>query len=146
VEILGNPVKLDNLVTEGKPQWDIVFQDLTAAIDSSGMCLFSTFGLGGDDIAELLSAATGVVYTPEELLKAGERIWNLERLYNLKAGFSAKDDTLPPRMLKDPIASGPAKGHVNRLDVMLPEYYALRGWDTVGVPTQEKLEALGLKI
>jgi len=146
VEILGNPVKLDNLVTEGKPQWDIVFQDLTAAIDSSGMCLFSTFGLGGDDIAELLSAATGVVYTPEELLKAGERIWNLERLYNLKAGFSAKDDTLPPRMLKDPIASGPAKGHVNRLDVMLPEYYALRGWDTAGVPTQEKLEALGLKI
>jgi aldehyde:ferredoxin oxidoreductase len=146
VEILGNPVKLDNLVTEGKPQWDIVFQDLTAAIDSSGMCLFSTFGLGGDDIAELLSAATGVVYTPEELLKAGERIWNLERLYNLKAGFSAKDDTLPPRMLKDPIASGPAKGHVNRLDVMLPEYYVLRGWDTAGVPTKQKLEALGLKI
>jgi aldehyde:ferredoxin oxidoreductase len=146
VEILGDPVKLDNLVTEGKPQWDIVFQNLTAAIDSSGMCLFSTFGLGGDDIAELLSAATGVAYTPEELLKTGERIWNLERLYNLKAGFSAKDDTLPPRMLKDPIASGPAKGHVNRLDVMLPEYYALRGWDAAGVPTQAKLDALGLRL
>jgi aldehyde:ferredoxin oxidoreductase len=143
VEILGNPVKIDNLTTEGKAQWDIIFQDLTAAIDSSGMCLFSTFGLGGDDISELMTAATGVPYTPEDFLKAGERIWNLERLYNLKAGFTAGDDSLPPRMFS-PIPSGSTKGHVSRLDKMLPEYYQLRGWDTVGVPTQQKLEELGL--
>ena len=145
VEVLGNPVKIDNLTTEGKAEWDIIFQNLTAAIDSSGMCLFTTFGLGGDELAELVSAATGVLYTTEEFLKAGERIWNLERLYNLKAGFTTRDDTLPSRMLKDPIPSGPAKGHVSRLDKMLPEYYALRGWDPAGVPTQQKLEALGLK-
>ena len=145
VEILGNPVKIDNLTTEGKAQWDKTFQDLTAAIDSSGMCLFSTFGLGGDDLAELMTAATGVLYTTEEFLKAGERIWNLERVYNLKAGFTAKDDTLPPRMLSNPIQSGSTKGHVNRLDKMLPEYYQLRGWDAVGVPTQKKLEELGLQ-
>jgi aldehyde:ferredoxin oxidoreductase len=144
VEILGNPVKIDNLATEGKAQWGKIFQDLTAAIDSSGMCLFSTFGLSGDDLAELMSAATGVPYTTEDFVKAGERIWNLERVYNLKAGFTAKDDSLPPRMLNDPIRSGSTKGHVNRLDKMLPEYYQLRGWDTAGVPTQQKLDELEL--
>jgi aldehyde:ferredoxin oxidoreductase len=144
VEILGNPVKLDNLTTEGKAQWDIIFQNLTAAIDSSGMCLFATFGLGGDDLAELMSAATGVPYSTEEFLQAGERIWNLERIFNLKAGFTSADDTLPPRLLEDPIPAGPAKGHVNRLDKMLPEYYMLRGWDAAGVPSAEKLESLGL--
>jgi aldehyde:ferredoxin oxidoreductase len=144
VEILGNPVKLDNLTTEGKAQWNIFFQNLTAAIDSSGMCLFTTFGLGGDDFAELMSAATGVRYSTEEFLQAGERIWNLERIFNLKAGFTAKDDTLPSRLLKDPIPAGPAKGHVSRLDKMLPEYYTLRGWDAAGVPSAEKLESLGL--
>jgi aldehyde:ferredoxin oxidoreductase len=145
VEILGNPVKLDNLTTEGKAQWDIIFQDLTAAIDSAGMCLFSTFGLGGDDLAELVSAATGVQYTTDEFLKTGERIWNLERLYNIKAGFTHKDDKLPPRMSEDAIQSGPAKGYVSKLDKMLPEYYALRGWDTAGMPTPERLELLELK-
>jgi len=144
VEILGNPVKLDNLATEGKAQWDIIFQDLTAAIDSCGMCLFTTFGLGGDDLAELVSAATGVKFTTEDFLKTGERVWNLERLFNLKAGFTGKDDTLPQRMLKTPISAGPAKGHVNRLAEMLPEYYALRGWDADGVPSPERLAALAL--
>jgi aldehyde:ferredoxin oxidoreductase len=146
VEILGNPVKLDNLATEGKAQWDIIFQNLTAAIDSSGMCLFTTFGLDGNDLAELVNAATGVPYTSEEFLKTGERIWNLERLFNLKAGFTVKDDTLPARMLKDPIPSGPAKGHVNRLDKMLPEYFLLRGWDKAGVPSLEKLAELELTL
>ena len=91
-----------------------------------------------------MTAATGVLYSTEDFLKAGERIWNLERVYNLKAGFTAKDDTLPPRMLSSPIQSGSTKGQVNRLDKMLPEYYQLRGWDTAGVPTQKKLEELGL--
>jgi aldehyde:ferredoxin oxidoreductase len=144
VEILGNPVKIDNLTTEGKAGWTIIFQNLTAALDSSGMCLFTTFGLGADDLAELVSAATGHPYTTEEFMIAGERIWNLERLFNLKAGLSNKDDTLPRRMLTDPIPSGPAKDYVNRLDKMLPEYYVLRGWDPAGVPTRDKLEALEL--
>ncbi len=81
----------------------------------------------------------------DELMKIGERIWNLERLFNLKAGFTGKDDTLPQRLLKEPISSGPAKGKVVELDKMLPEYYDLRGWDKEGVPTKQKLKELGLE-
>lgn len=78
-------------------------------------------------------------------MKAGERIWNMERLFNIANGFTKEDDTLPPRMLKDPVKIGPAKGHVNKLDVMLPEYYELRGWDAEGRPTPDKLKELGLQ-
>ncbi len=143
-EVLGNPEKVDNMTTDGKAKLDIIFQDLTAALDSTGACLFATFGIGGDDLAELLSCATGVSYSTEDFMKAGERIWNLERIFNLKAGFSARDDTLPDRILKDQVLKGPAKGQVNRLGDMLPEYYSLRGWDASGVPTKEKLQELGL--
>ncbi len=144
VEILGNPVKMDNLTTEGKAQVAIAFQNLTAALDSTGACLFSTFGMGADDLAQMVSTLTGVSYPTEELLKAGERIWNMERLWNLKAGLTAKDDTLPERLLKDPLPGGGAKGHVNKLGQMLPEYYQLRGWDKNGVPTEKKLKELAL--
>jgi len=85
-----------------------------------------------------------VNYPTEMFLKTGERIWNLERLWNLKAGLTSKDDTLPVRMLKDPIKSGPSKGHVSKLKKMLPEYYQLRGWDKNGVPTEAKLKELDL--
>ncbi len=144
VEVLGNPLKLDNLATEGKAQWTITFQDLTAALDSTGACLFTTFGIGADELAALLTAATGVPYSTEEFMKAGARIWNVERLFNLKAGLTAKDDTLPPRMLNDPMPAGPCKGEVSKLDKMLPEYYTLRGWSKDGVPTKEKLAELGI--
>ncbi len=144
-EILGSPQKIDPFTTEGKPQWVKTFQDLTAVIDSEGLCLFSSFALGADDYAALLSAVTGVEYSTEEALKAGERIWNLERLWNLKAGLTKDDDTLPPRFTKEPMPDGPSKGQVVHLDVMLPEYYKLRGWDENGVPTKEKLKELGLE-
>ena len=144
VEVLGNPVKMDNLATEGKAQWTITFQDLTAALDSTGACLFTTFGIGADELAALLTTATGVPYSTEEFMKAGARIWNVERLFNLKAGLTAKDDTLPPRMLNDPMPAGPCKGEVSKLDKMLPEYYNLRGWSSAGVPTKEKLAELGI--
>jgi aldehyde:ferredoxin oxidoreductase len=78
------------------------------------------------------------------MLKAGERIWNLEKLFNLKAGFTKADDTLPERLLKEPLPNGPAKGMVVQLDTMLNEYYEVRGWDESGVPTAEKLEELSL--
>lgn len=80
----------------------------------------------------------------EELMRAGERIWNLERLFNLKARISGKEDRLPDRLPKEPMPSGPAKGNVVKLEKMLPEYYELRGWDKDGVPTKEKLKELGL--
>ena len=143
-EVLGVPVKLDPASTEEKPKFLKIFQDLTAALDSSGTCLFTTFGLGGADIAAQLAAATGVDYSEEEFMKAGDRIWNLERLFNLQAGLSAEDDNLPPRMFEEPIPAGPMKGALSKVHEMLPEYYKERGWDTEGVPTPEKLEELGL--
>ncbi len=145
VEILGSPQKLDPFETEEKAGWDKTFQDLTAVVDSSGICLFNTFAFGGPEILEYLKAATGVPMTLEELMRAGERIWNLERLFNLRAGFTSKDDTLPERLLKEPMPVGPAKGHVVKLEKMLPEYYELRGWDENGVPTKAKLKELGLE-
>lgn len=144
VEVLGNPVKMDQHTIEGKPELVIGFQNLTAALDSSGACLFSTFGIGGDELAAMLSAATGVSYTTEEFLKAGERIWNLERMWNLKAGLSGADDKLPSRLTEEPIKTGPSKGEVNHLDQMLPKYYELRGWSSEGIPTAEKLGELSL--
>ena len=92
----------------------------------------------------MLKAATGISYNEESLLTVGERIWNLERLFNIKAGFSGKDDTLPQRMLKEPMKKGPTKGQVCKLNEMLPEYYEIRGWDKKGVPTEDTLKSLGL--
>ena len=143
-EILGIPVKMDPLVTEGKAAILKTFQDLTALVDSVGMCLFTTFAIGLPEIAEMFRTCTGLDYTDEEVLQIGERIWNIEKVFNLKSGFSKKDDTLPPRLLKEPVAEGPAKGMVTKLDVMLPEYYELRGWDKEGVPTEVKKKELGI--
>lgn len=143
-EILGVPEKLDPLATEGKAGWTKTFQDLTSVVDSCNICLFTTFALGADDFAAMLSAATGFDYTTEELMKAGERIWNLERLYNIKAGFTRDDDTLPERLLKEKMPEGAAKGHVWEKDALLDDYYKVRGWDKNGVPTKDKVRELGL--
>ncbi|MBI2195358.1 MAG: aldehyde ferredoxin oxidoreductase family protein [Planctomycetes bacterium] len=143
-EILGIPQKTDPRVTEGKPEIVKAFQDATSVVDASGLCVFLTFGIGLPEIREEFIAATGLDVSMEELQKAGERIFNLERLWNLKAGFKARDDTLPRRILKEPIPGGPTRGCVNRLHEMLPRYYELRGWSKQGVPTGEKLLELGL--
>jgi len=143
-EILGIPKKLDPLVTTDKASWLKIFQDLTAVVDSAGICLFTTFAIGLPELSEMLRTATGVNLTDEEVLRAGERIWNMEKLFNLKAGFTKADDTLPPRLLSEPLPSGAAKGKVTELGTMLPEYYSLRGWDSEGVPTDAKLKELSL--
>lgn len=143
-EVLGIPEKLDNLATEGKAEWTKIFQDLTASVDASGLCLFLTFAIGAPEIAVELTKATGIEYTVDDVMKIGERIWNMERLFNLANGFTRDDDTLPPRLLKEPIRFGPLKGVVHKLSEMLPEYYRVRGWDEEGRPTPEKLEELGL--
>lgn len=144
-EILGLPEKIDQETIEGKHVWVKAFQDLTAAVDASGMCLFTTFALGADTIAGQLSGATGMEYTGDEVVEAGERIYNLERMYNINVGFTKADDLLPPRMHNEPIPAGPQKGKLSRLSEMLPLYYEARGWDEDGVPKDEKLSALGLK-
>ena len=144
-EILGSPEKIDPFVTEGKAQWVKTFQDLTAVIDSEGICLFTSFALGAEDYAGLLSVVTGIDYSAEEALKVGERIWNLEKLWNMAIGLTKDDDTLPPRFLRDPMPDGAAKGQIVHLDVTLPEYYELRGWSDTGIPTEAKLNELNLR-
>ncbi|HHY93705.1 MAG TPA: aldehyde ferredoxin oxidoreductase, partial [Firmicutes bacterium] len=143
-EVLGIPEKLDPLVSDQKPDWVKAFQDVTALVDSSGVCLFTTFAIGATEVADLLAAATGVDFSTGKALLAGERIWNLERLFNLRAGFTAADDRLAPRLLEEAMPEGPAKGRVSELKDMLPEYYRLRGWDEEGHPTAATLERLGL--
>jgi aldehyde:ferredoxin oxidoreductase len=143
-EILGVPVKLDRLTIEGKAEWTKLYQDLTAVIDSSGLCLFTSFALGAPDYAALLSAAIGTEWSGDDVLEIGDRIWNLERLFNLAAGIDPSQDTLPKRLLEDPIVAGPSQGHITQLADMLPTYYDLRGWGKDGIPTAEKKAALGL--
>jgi len=116
--------------------------DLTAVIDSLGLCLFTSFALGADDYRDMFNAIVGQDISTESLLQAGDRIWNLERMFNLKAGIGPEQDKLPRRLLGDPIPSGPSKGHVHRLPELLPEYYKERGWDEKGLPTEEKLAQL----
>lgn len=143
-EILGLPEKLDRFSLEGKATWVKTFQDLTSVIDSVGLCLFSSFALGLTDYTELVNAVTGFNYTEDELLLCGERVWNNERLHNLRVGYTKDDDTLPKRFLKDPIPDGPSKGQVHRLEELLPEYYSVRGWTEEGIPTPEHLKILSL--
>ncbi|MBT4107403.1 MAG: aldehyde ferredoxin oxidoreductase, partial [Proteobacteria bacterium] len=143
-EVLGIPEKTDPLATEGKAGLVKAFQDATAAVDSSGTCVFTTFALSGEDIAPMVDAACEGDWSVERFVEVGERIWNMERQYNIAAGFTGADDTLPERLLKDAAKTGPAEGSVNRLNEMLPEYYESRGWSASGEPTAETLGRLGL--
>jgi aldehyde:ferredoxin oxidoreductase len=143
-EVLGIPVKTDPLVTEGKAGLVKAFQDATAVFDSSGLCLFTSFAWTLADVQPQLQTALEGDWSMEKLAVVGERIWNLERDFNLRAGLTAKDDALPPRLTKEAAKSGPAKGLANGLDKMLPEYYELRGWGKDGVPTPETRKRLGL--
>ena len=142
-EVAGLPEKIDMSTIENKHVWVKTFQDLTAVIDSSGMCLFTSFACGADIYADLLNAATGTNFDVTSVLEAGERIYNLERLFNQKAGMKPEEDTLPDRLLKEPIPAGPQKGAVSRLPEMLPEYYKIRGWENA-FPTQDTLKRLQL--
>jgi len=151
-EVFGVPVKVDPLTTDGKPELVKRFQDSFVLIDSSGVCVFfavryvfsKEMMIWPVQLAQLLNLTTGAGYSPEEALRAAERIYNLERLFLIKAGSGPEFDTLSPRLLNEPLPEGPAKGRVVDLDKMLPEYYKTRGWDEKGYPTQSKLAELGL--
>jgi len=143
-EVLGIPEKTDPLSPDGKAGLVKAFQDATAAFDSSGTCIFTSFAMTLDDVAPMIDAACEGNWTSEALLESGERTWNLERKFNNDAGFTAADDRLPERLLKDAAKTGPAEGLVSQLDKMLPEYYELRGWTADGVPSNETLDRLGL--
>jgi len=143
-EVLGIPVKTDPLVTEGKADLVKAFQDATSVFDSAGICVFTSFAWTLADVQPQLDAACEGGWSMEKLATVGERIWNMERLFNNAAGFTAKDDDLPPRLKTEPAKTGPAKGKVSGIDKMRPEYYKARGWDEKGAPTKETLKRLGL--
>ena len=143
-EVLGIPEKYDPLSTEGKPELLKAFQDATAAVDSAGICVFTTFAWTLEDIAPQIDAACEGNWSSEALMEMGERIWNMERKFNLEAGITGADDTLPQRLLKEAAQTGPAKGMVVELEQMLPKYYEVRGWTADGVPTADTLSRLAV--
>lgn len=143
-EVLGIPIKTDPLATEGKAGLVKAFQDATAVFDSAGICLFTSFAWSLADVAPQLQAACEGDWSLENLNVVGERIWNMERMFNNAAGFTSKDDRLPKRLVTEPAQTGPAKGLVNGLDKMLPEYYSARGWTQEGIPTGDTRKRLGL--
>jgi aldehyde:ferredoxin oxidoreductase len=123
-------------------EWTKGDQDYVAIVDSGVLCWIIYHGpLWNEKPLQWLSLTTGLDYSAEELALIGERIWNLERVFNFKAGFSGKDDTLPKRITEEPRI----KNQVVHLSQMLPQYYRLRGWNEAGVPTREKLSQLGLE-
>ena len=144
LEHFGNPVKLDPFTTDQKAWWLRTLQNSTSFIDSAGICLFATMGMSPEELVAMVSDSMGCDITAEEMQIIGERVWNLERLFNNAAGLTRADDSLPPRMLEEPLTEGASRGHTVPLQPMLAEYYQLRGWDSEGRPTREKLAELGL--
>jgi len=150
-EILGVPRYIDPLSYEGKAELVKRLQDVSAVIDSLVMCkytmlaLFSTLAYEPTHYARLLTTATGFYVDEEEFYKVGERIYNLERLFNIREGFGRPHDVLPLRFLREPLREGPAKGEVVDLTRLLDAYYMVRGWNYDGVPMDKKLRQLGLE-
>jgi aldehyde:ferredoxin oxidoreductase len=136
---------------DGKPEFAVRSQHFTAVDDSLVVCRFTSergFGLYVDEpYARMLRAVTGWDVSAEELERVGERVINLERLFNVREGVRRKDDVLPWRVMHEPIPDGPSAGMYcppEELSMMLDRYYSLRGWDQDGVPTRERLSALEL--
>lgn len=120
------------------------FEDAFGVFDAIGGCKFLGMVLTAQDWATLISKLFGYEFTAEDFRKTGERLYNLARVYNVREGITRADDTLPARLLNEPLPEGPAKGEVVNLEPLLDAYYGYRGWDNNGKPTQEKLKELGL--
>ncbi len=139
------PLKTDPLEWKGKGPLTKVFQDLHAFSDSLDLCKFSAFAEGAEEYAQQYSAHTGIPFTADDVMKAGERIYNLERLYNNLAGFREGSDYLPDRFVKEPSTMPGSMGHVCELPQMLDEYYEARGWQN-GVVPDTKLKELDIEL
>ncbi len=136
-----NSLKVDPLEWKGKGELVKIFQEVHAFSDSMDLCKFSAFAMGADEYAQQYSAMVGVPFTADDVLKTGERIYNLERYYNNLIGFKEGSDYLPKRFLEEPSDQPGSKGHVCELDKMLAEYYEKRGWEN-GVVPEAKLKEL----
>lgn len=144
-EVLGIPKLVDRFSFRGKSGLTIYFQNSNTAMDTLVLCRFAGLALSDEYFARLLTPVIGQTMLPQDLQIIGERIWNLERLYNIRAGLTSADDNLPMRLTTEPSPDGSSKGSVVELSTMLQEYYRCRGWDQNGVPTTAKLRQLGLE-
>ena len=142
--ITGNVTEPGIFATLAARRFDIVFHLAAIVSGEAEARCFGETSRGLADLAPQMAAACGEQYTTEELEKIGERIWNMEREFNNRAGFTEKDDNLPKRLLTEATKTGPAKGKVSMLPEMLPKYYQARGWDPQGRPTAETKARLGL--
>jgi aldehyde:ferredoxin oxidoreductase len=145
-EELGLTYDVDFLDDDNQ-QWVKPFMEFSMATNLLGVCLFSviTLAVQPSTWAAVLSAATGETWTKEDMLKAAERVINLERLVNARFGLTRADDTLPRRITSEAAVDGRGEGQIARLDVSLDSFYAAMGWDREsGLPTEETLQELGL--
>lgn len=145
-ELLATEQRMDLFSTEFKPELVKTQQDLFCLINCIGICLFATFALDLKQITPFLSATTGIedFSSSEHLLKTGERVNNLARLFNIREGLTKEFDRLPGRFFKEPLKEGPCKGRVVDLKELKEDYYSVRGWDSDGIPTHAKLQELGI--
>ena len=124
-------------------------QNSTAMVDSLGVCLFASGSYQENGLPEIISALTGHTYSAVEFMKTGERVYNLEKMFNYREGFTREDDVLPDRFYEEPLTMGKGKGAVldrKEFDDLLTKYYTDRGWDPeTSRPTDEKLKELGLE-
>ena len=145
-ELLATEGRMDLVSLEFKAELVKTQQDLFCMINCSGMCLFATFAVNLKQITPFLHSVTGLeVYSSsEEVMKIGERVNNLVRLFNIREGLTRDLDTLPKRFFSEPLKEGPSRDRVVELDQLMEEYYMVRGWDEDGVPKEEKLKELGI--
>jgi aldehyde:ferredoxin oxidoreductase len=137
----------ERLALDGKAQMLAGVQNRLAGLDTFITCDFARYGISDETYLDLLAAGTGRRLTLDELYRLGERIWNLTRLFNLRAGMKKEDEDLPGRLKAEPLPDGPAAGHHftdEDIERLRSDYYAVRGWDEKGVPKPETLEALGV--
>ena len=146
---VGKPEVYDAV---GKPRMVIWYQNFAAVIDAMELCKFSTywsrFPVEYKEFSDMLRLTTGVQFSPDDLLKIGERIWNVEKAFNLRLGFGRESDLPSERLQNETINDGPLEGerlHIDKFNEMLDSYYVMRGWDQyTGRPKRSKLEALNL--
>ncbi len=145
-ELLATEGRMDLVSLEFKAELVKTQQDLFGMINCSGMCLFATFAVSLKQITPFLHSVTGLeVYSSsEEVMKIGERVNNLVRLFNIREGLSRDLDTLPTRFFSEPLKEGPSRDRVVELDQLMEEYYMVRGWDEEGAPKEKKLRELGI--
>jgi aldehyde:ferredoxin oxidoreductase len=145
-ELPATEERMDLSSMEFKAELVKTQQDLFCMINCSGMCLFATFAVSLKQITPFLHSATGIeaFRSSDEVMKIGERVNNLVRLFNIREGLTKDLDTLPERFFSVPLKEGPSRDRVVELDQLIDDYYLVRGWDETGVPEKEKLKELGI--